>query len=67
MLVLSRNLGKKLMIEVNQEITITILEINENQVKLGIEAERTIPIVREEILNNRYKQNFKKICVLENL
>lgn len=60
MLVLSRNLGKKLMIGPNQEITITVLEINENQVKLGIEAERTIPIVREEILINRYKHNLKK-------
>lgn len=63
MLVLSRNLGNKLMIGEKQEITITVLEISEHQVKLGVEAARNIPVMREEILKNfKQRRILKKYC-----
>lgn len=47
MLVLSRRLGETLMI--GDDVTLTILGINGNQVRVGITAPKCIPIHREEI------------------
>jgi carbon storage regulator len=48
MLVLSRKLNEKIVIDGN--ITITVVKIDRNQVRLGIEAPGQIPVYREEIL-----------------
>jgi carbon storage regulator len=48
MLVLSRKLNEKIVIGGN--ITITVVKIDRNQVRLGIEAPNQIPVYREEIL-----------------
>ena len=48
MLVLSRHAGESLIIG-NQEITVTILSIQNNQVRIGIEAPKHISVHREEI------------------
>lgn len=48
MLILSRRLGETIIIN-NQEINIRVLEIRGNQVKLGIQASRDIPVHRSEI------------------
>jgi len=48
MLVLSRKLNEKIVI--NGNITITVVKIDRNQVRLGIEAPGEIPVYREEIL-----------------
>ncbi len=50
MLVLSRVQGEQIII--GDEITITILKIQRNQVKIGIEAPRTTTILRGELLDN---------------
>lgn len=47
MLVLARRIGEKLMI--GDDITITITQIKDNQVKIGIEAPKDVPVHREEI------------------
>ena len=47
MLVLSRKPGEKILI--GDEITVTIVMIGPNTVRIGIEAPRTIFIVREEL------------------
>ncbi|ROR94874.1 carbon storage regulator CsrA [Sinobacterium caligoides] len=47
MLVLSRRLGETLMI--GDDVTLTILGINGNQVRVGITAPKCIPIHREEV------------------
>jgi carbon storage regulator len=48
MLVLSRKMNEKIM--VGDEITITIVKIDRNQVRIGIEAPGHVPVYREEIL-----------------
>ncbi len=48
MLVLTRSVGERLIIG-NGEVVLHVLEIRGNQVRLGIEAPRHIPVNREEI------------------
>ncbi|MHC5541583.1 carbon storage regulator CsrA [Singulisphaera rosea] len=47
MLVLSRKLNEKIIIDGN--ITVTVLGIRGNQIRLGIEAPSSVGIVREEL------------------
>ena len=47
MLVLARRIGEKL--KIGDDITVTILQIRGNQVSIGIEADKSIPIHREEV------------------
>jgi len=48
MLVLSRKVNEKGMI--GNDVVITIVKIDRNQVRIGIEAPGHIPVYREEIL-----------------
>ncbi|HCU05844.1 MAG TPA: carbon storage regulator [Coxiellaceae bacterium] len=48
MLILSRRLGESLIIG-DQAVTVTILSIKGNQVRIGIEAPKHIVVNREEI------------------
>lgn len=54
MLILTRRIGETCVFGDN-EVRVTILRIDGNQVRLGIEAPRDIPIHREEVFN-RIKQ-----------
>ncbi len=47
MLVLSRKLGEKIVIGDN--IVVTVVKIDRNQIRIGIEAPQDIPVYREEI------------------
>ncbi len=47
MLVLSRKLGEKIVIGDN--IVITVVKIDRNQIRIGIEAPHEVPVYREEI------------------
>lgn len=47
MLVLSRKTGEKILI--GDEIAVTIVRVGPNNVRLGIEAPRSMNIVREEL------------------
>lgn len=55
MLVLSRRKGEK--ININHDIEIYLLEINGNQVKLGIKAPPEISVHRNEIYKKIYSKN----------
>jgi carbon storage regulator len=48
MLVLSRKLNEKVVI--NGNIVVTIVKIDRNQVRIGIQAPDDVPIQREELL-----------------
>jgi carbon storage regulator len=47
MLVLSRKLGEKIIIGDN--IVVTVVKIDRNQIRLGIEAPKDVAVYREEI------------------
>lgn len=48
MLVLSRKVGSS--IRIGKDITLTVVKIDRNQVRLGIEAPLNVPVLREELL-----------------
>jgi carbon storage regulator len=48
MLVLSRKLGEK--IYINDNICITVVDIDRGKIRLGIDAPRDVPIFRQELL-----------------
>lgn len=48
MLVLSRKLGEKIVI--NNNIVITVVDIDRGKIRLGIEAPREVPVFRKELL-----------------
>jgi len=50
MLVLSRKLGETLMI--GGEITVRVIEVKGNTVRLGIDAPRQVPVLRSELRSN---------------
>jgi carbon storage regulator len=58
MLVLTRAIGERLVIG-NGEVCIHVLEIRGNQVRIGIDAPRHIPVHREEV--------YRRIINKENL
>ena len=49
MLVLSRRIGERLVID--DSITITVVEIRGGHIRLGIEAPREVPVVRRELID----------------
>ena len=55
MLVLTRRVNETLMI--GDEITVTVLGINNNQVRLGVNAPRHVAVHREEIYEKIRRQN----------
>lgn len=48
MLVLSRKVGSS--IRIGNDITLTVVKIDRNQVRLGIEAPLHVPILRQELV-----------------
>lgn len=50
MLILTRRIGEKIFIN-EDEIKITILDVQGNQVRIGIDAPKEIVILREEVYN----------------
>lgn len=47
MLILTRRIGEKLLI--GDDIEVVVLDVNRNQVKVGIKAPRNMTVLREEL------------------
>jgi len=57
MLVLTRKLGES--IKINDDITITIVQVKGKQVRVGIDAPKETKVHREEIYESIKKQNIE--------
>ncbi len=55
MLILTRRTGETIML--GDDITVTVLGIKNNQVRVGIKAPRDLPVHREEIYNRIKEEN----------
>ncbi len=55
MLILSRKLNEKIMI--GEDISISIIEIRGDQVKLGVDAPRSVKVYRREVFDAILSEN----------
>jgi len=55
MLILTRRVGETLMI--GDEVTVTVLGVKGNQVRIGVNAPRDVSVHREEIYERIKKEN----------
>ncbi len=60
MLVLARKVGQSIVI--NDNIEILVIEVRGDQVRLGIEAPRAIPVHRKELLEQIRSENVKAVA-----
>lgn len=61
MLVLSRNVGETLCI--GDDITVTVLGVQGNQARIGIDAPKDVQVHREEIYQLVQAEKREKACV----
>jgi carbon storage regulator len=55
MLILSRKVDEQ--IKIGENITITIIEVRGDQVKVGVEAPKSVKVFRQEVYNEIQKEN----------
>ena len=55
MLILSRKVDEK--IKIGQDITLTIIEVHGDQVKVGVEAPKNIRVFRQEVFQAIQSEN----------
>ena len=55
MLILSRKMNEKIMI--GEDVSITIIEIRGDQVKIGVEAPKTVKVFRQEVYEAIQREN----------
>ncbi len=54
MLILTRKVGESLMI--GDEVTVTVLGVKGNQIRIGVNAPREVAVHREEVLQRSQQQ-----------
>ena len=55
MLILTRRIGETLMI--GENVTVTVLGVKGNQVRIGVQAPVSVPVHREEIFDRINQEN----------
>ena len=63
MLILTRRVGESLMI--GDDVTITVLGVKGNQVRIGVKAPKEVAVHREEILNRIEEASAEKESLSE--
>ena len=58
MLILTRRVGEKLII--GDDVKVTILGVKGNQIRIGIDAPKDMPVHREEIYQRIQRENRKE-------
>jgi carbon storage regulator len=58
MLILTRKVGEALMI--GTDVTVTVMGLNGNQVRLGIQAPKAVEVHREEIYDRVQKKKVQR-------
>lgn len=58
MLVMSRKLGEK--IYIGDSICITVVDIDRNKIRIGVEAPRDVPVFREELVTAEVRAKFHR-------
>jgi carbon storage regulator len=64
MLVLTRRRGEAIV--VGDDVKIVVLEVNGDQVRLGVEAPRTVTVHREEVYQEILAQNERAVLSKKN-
>jgi carbon storage regulator len=62
MLVLTRKLNQRIIID--GEIVVTVVKLDRNQVRLGIEAPGHVPVFREEILPTSQRERLAETATV---
>ncbi len=65
MLILSRKVNEKIMI--GEDISLTIIEIRGDQVKIGVEAPKSVKVFRQEVYEAIQNENRAAATSLPNL
>lgn len=65
MLVLSRKRDESIVI--NNDITITVVEIRGDKVRLGVEAPREVPVHRREVYDAIHKEKAREDQIIRNV
>jgi carbon storage regulator len=65
MLILSRKLNEK--IKIGEDITLTVIELRGDQVKIGVEAPKYVKVFRQEVFNAIQSENKAAADSSENL
>jgi carbon storage regulator len=55
MLILTRRMGERL--RIGDDVSVTVMAISGSQVRIGIQAPRSITVYREEIFNRIVEEN----------
>ena len=55
MLILSRKIDEK--IKIGNDITITLIDVHGDQVKIGVEAPKTVKVFRQEVYDAIHNEN----------
>lgn len=61
MLILSRKIDEK--IKIGEDITITLIDVHGDQVKIGVEAPKNVKVFRQEVFDAIQKENKAAVAV----
>lgn len=63
MLILSRKIDEK--IKIGEDITITLIDVHGDQVKIGVEAPKNVKVFRQEVFDAIQKENKAAVAASE--